>query len=166
MLSRAARPGPARAEAGFSIIELMTVLFIIAVVTSMVILTLPRRQPSAELEAASLAIAIERASEQALVSGIAHGIDVGQRGYAIVLRQDGNWVQVAGSAHRLESGVTLVRGEGADGQAEDGPHFIFDPLGTALGEPLTLSGGETRITLTLAPNGNVSLQGGDDVRRQ
>lgn len=164
MTSSAATSGPARAEAGFSIVELMTVLFIIAAVTSMVILTLPPRQPQGEVEGERLVMAIERASEQALVSGIAHGIRTRPDGYEIVRRVNGAWTPIAGSQHRFERGVRLAAA--VDGEAPpEGPTLVFDPLGMAAGGPLNLVDGDRGWTLELSPGAVPVLAGGSDARR-
>ncbi len=154
-------------DAGFTLVELLAVVFITGLAASAVVMTLPRGADPVEAEARRLAAGLQAASEQALVAGAMHGLDINGRGYEIVRRGSGEWRPARGGARRLPSGVSIAILEQVflDGAPPEWPEARFDTLGYATPTiyQVTREGGRRRAIVRLSPDGSVSVDVLDDV---
>ncbi|MEJ2403367.1 MAG: type II secretion system minor pseudopilin GspH [Candidatus Thiodiazotropha sp.] len=92
---RLLRP-PERAR-GFTLIEVMTVVFIIAIVINLVSISMGRNTPADRLkeEADRLTSLIQLASEEALLRSVLIGVDIAEDHYGFLsLSEEGNWETV------------------------------------------------------------------------
>ena len=168
--AKTARASP-RAS-GFTLIEVMVVLTIIAVLAGMVALRLGDRgrEVQHERELRRLQQAITLAAEEAIIQGRPYGLAVSARDYRFCRREQGSWKAIDTDrglkAHDLPENLLLqidselpqsssTRG---DGEAEGScPMIRLFPSGEA--EPLQLTlrdtTGERQATLALAATGKV-----------
>lgn len=76
---------------GFTLIEIMLVLVILAVVSAVAVIRAPGGSRQLDIEAARLASAIALMSEQAIVRGVPHAVDLGAAQYRLREFRHGEW---------------------------------------------------------------------------
>lgn len=124
-------PPPVRA--GYSLVEMLVVMTLIALVTGGVWLTVSSGQQAGQAEADRLAVALMRAEQEAILSGDFIGMDVRSDGAQFLRYRGGEWqadtVILAGGIQLGEGQFLILR----DGQAGDGPgpDIWFDPAGAS-----------------------------------
>jgi len=102
---------PVRRASGFTLIEIMLVMVILGVMSAVAVIRAPTGNPQVEVEAARFAAALALMSEQAIVRGVPHAIDVGAAQYRLREFQRGEWTTKAFAAivpvHRLPPSIRL-----------------------------------------------------------
>ncbi|MET0065194.1 MAG: type II secretion system minor pseudopilin GspH [Candidatus Thiodiazotropha sp.] len=94
-----AEPPPAR---GFTLIEVMVVVFIIAIVINIVAISIGRNTPADRLkeEANRLTSLIQLASEEALLRSVLIGVDITEDHYGFLALTEGDWEPVSDTLFR------------------------------------------------------------------
>ena len=125
--------------AGFTLLEVMVVVFIMATLTSLVLLATgdgERGDRELRREAERLAVAMDLASEDAMLRTLELGLVINRQGYRFVMLDNNEWLDYGGGnralrAHALPEGLDVViEAEGFDVElTEDdddtGPQVIF-----------------------------------------
>lgn len=120
-------------ELGITLIETLVALFIMALASSMIILTMPERPGPLEVASDKLANLAERAQQTALVSGIWTGVIETDQSYQIVMFRDGVWLPISQRPVKIDGDLYSEDDrERADGE----PVLKFGPTGTA--DPIRL----------------------------
>jgi len=91
-----ARPGGA--EAGFTLVEIMIVVFIIALMSTLVVMNLPAGKPGAIRSADALYRDLNRAAREAIVSGEPVALAVEGSAYRFERYRAGHWSPTGGVA--------------------------------------------------------------------
>ena len=91
------RRGNAR---GFTLVELMVVLTILALAATAVVLTIPGEERSVRSEADRLAARLAAARDVAVVEGRSVAVNFAPSGYGFERRIDGAWAPLPGRARR------------------------------------------------------------------
>ena len=142
-----------------SLVEIMITLSIIAVATTMILLTIPTRYVFKQ-ESDRLREALEQAATRAMVSGQPVGLVVEGQSYSPALWQNGSWRLL--ESHRLPKDISIrIDGEPPALRQEDEaplPAIIFDPLGHTVPVSIELSRNGVLTGLTLMPDGNVKVE--------
>lgn len=146
---------------GFTLVELLTVLVIIGLMSSAVVMTLPREKSAVLIEAKTLHRSLNIAAQESLLSGHTHALAVSETGYEIreafgdswtVQRQsdwpDGTRVDFTRNEARLDLPKTFV------------PLVMFEPTGGATIFEMTLSDLDHTITLESRGDGKVMWTAG------
>lgn len=148
-------PNRATNQAGYSLVEVMVVLAVVALLAGAAALMLPSGTPAAQRAADRLALDLMRAEHAAITSGDFIGLDVTGEGYAFT-RFDGEaWQSGAPGglrAVRLGDEVRLLT------EVEGAPAYWFDPTGVNTEARFVLDDGEHRVTVAFA-NGEVRIEG-------
>lgn len=145
-------------QSGFSLIELMMAIFIMALATSLIVMTLPPQPGRLDREVIRLQSEIERIADQAMVSGHNMGLDITREGYVIMRRREGAWQVVTGTRHTLPDDITLAYQREASGELpESWPEVRIDPIGRMDASEITLVGRTGRVVLSLAETMQVSV---------
>ena len=141
-------------EDGFSLVEILVALFIIALASAMVVMALPHRNDTVETEAVRFRDVLDRTVEQAISRGQVHGIRVGEHSYTIYTRMGGRWVQARGGVETLPGGMSLTV-LARDGEADDiRPQIIADASGIVSGPSLLVTKGNRSHEIEIAdPSG-------------
>lgn len=127
-----------RADAGFTLVELMAVCAVVGVAATLIVLNAPRPRADARLEAERLAVLMTRAREEAALTGRSVRVSVDQDGYRFSRRQAGRWTTLDARPFqpRLWAEDATVAVESPDGRGGEGA-VEFSPTGEA--EPATIA---------------------------
>ena len=144
---------PSSSKAGFTLIELVMSLFILGLVTSAVVWTLPDTRPLVVEEAVRLAAKLNAAQDESIVSGETIGVAFKGHSYAFYRYRAGAWIAVMDSpvlaVRELDAAVQLLPNGGSrvgeaglfnDGPTQSGPTVYFSPVGVPPVFAVTLSG--------------------------
>ncbi|HAQ36099.1 MAG: type II secretion system protein GspH [Maricaulis sp.] len=147
----------ASVRAGYSLVEVMVVLAVIAMLAGAAALTLPAGTPAAQRAADRLALDLMRAERAAITSGDFIGLTLDHDGYAFTRFDGAEWQADHTSGLRpvqFGDGVFL-RSEQESGE---GPAFWFDPTGVNEAAEFVLEDGVHRVRVTFE-SGQVRLAG-------
>jgi len=150
------------AAAGFSLLEILVVLLLMGIILTMATLSMAplfgRRHGD---EATRLAAITRLASDQAILQGVEHGLELARNGYRILVLDNGRWLALdddpAWRPRRLPDGVVL--------HLESEGHAVALPE-ELRGEPqliLFSSGENTPFEIEVRSDGRDCLLRGDGV---
>lgn len=151
-------------EAGFTLVEILTALTIMGLMTSVVVLSLPSSDAQFRDEVHQLAARLEMAAQESVIDGQSVGFAIGSDGYAFQRQRNGAWIEFADdrrfSPHQWSKAtfVTLERDSffQRDGRREDRgggasnaalPLVLFDPTGLPAHFTIQLERGPARYLL-------------------
>lgn len=155
-------------EAGFSLVELMVVIFLMGLISGVVALTLPPQMSAAEREAQRLAARLHLAMEDAVMTGDALGFGANARGYGFFRLRRGQWRQIEDDrmfgAQDWEPGVSaIIETRGftlePDGAEDLRPVIRFDPLGGATPFAIVLRQERSTLRIVGDAGGAVRIEG-------
>ncbi|MBL0768925.1 GspH/FimT family pseudopilin [Sphingopyxis sp. DHUNG17] len=140
---------------GFTLVELMVVLMILALAATAVVLTIPDEQQTVRSEADRLAARLAAARDIAVVEGRSVAVRFAPSGYGFERRIEGSWQPLPGRTFAQRNWPSDVAFAGDDGQPV--ARLIFDRVGTSpTPQALVLSGGGARETVRISATGEVS----------
>lgn len=154
--ARAGPPGQRKAAtSGFTLVELMVVLAIMALAATAVVLTIPGEERTVRSEADRLAARLAAARDIAVIEGRSVAVNFAPSGYGFERRIDGTWQPLPGRAFEQRAWPTDVRFDAANGRGA--ARILFDRVGTSpTPQALVLSGGTARETVRVSAVGEVS----------
>lgn len=139
---------------GFSLVELLVVVFIIALMAGVAVLALPGDGAVLDHEVDVLAARAAAARDLAVTSGTSVALVVGPVGHALEQRRDGAWQSVALDRRGLVAWRAGTRFAPADGI--DRVRLAFDPLGLpAADTTLRLARGHALAMLRVTRDGRI-----------
>jgi general secretion pathway protein H len=146
---------PERHPRGFTLVELMVVLAVLALAATVVILTIPGSNARVVAEADRLAVRIAALRDLAIVEGRPMALVISPSGYGFERREAGGWAVLPGrgfARHNWPRGVRLT--DPADGAPL---RIAFDPVGmTSARTALTIGDGAVSARLTVSATGEVT----------
>jgi type II secretion system protein H len=148
-----------RHRAGFSLLEVMAVLFLLALSTSVVMLSLPPSTPPGERYAVQMALSLERLQQEAILTSTPRGIVVRDEAVVFQIRNNGAWQNVTGKPSGDLRGKMPVRLEVGDAQVSGGDQdqrLVFTPDGLATPGVVWLLSAGDMIAVEVKANGAVS----------
>jgi len=107
-------------DAGFTLVEVMVAVALMALASAVVVLTLPRLSPSADATAEAVRDHLTTEAARAIMSGEIIGVAVTEDGLTPLHRRDGRWVDAG--PHWVAEGAILTL-EGAPAPTTDGPRL-------------------------------------------
>ncbi len=141
-------------ESGMTLVEALVALFIMALASAMIVLTMPPRPAPIEVAIFRLADLAETARDAALVKGSWTGIVGEDERYQIVNFRDGAWIPSSARPVRIEGELQLKDERERD---DPSPLLQFGPTGTAREETVTLQIGINERSLTVSRSGEIAL---------
>jgi general secretion pathway protein H len=149
----AARHDPG--QAGFTLVELMVVLAVLALAATVVIMTMPGSNARVSDETDRLAVRIAALRDLAIVEGRPMALVISPSGYGFERRAAAGWEVLPGRGFARRDwprGVRLTQPAGS------GPvRITFDPVGmTSARTALALGDGDVTTRLTVAVTGEVT----------
>jgi len=155
-LSHASKRKP---EAGLSLVEIMVTLSIIAVATTLILLTIPTRQIYKQ-EADLLREALEHTASRSMLTGQPMGLLIEGQSYSSAIWQNGTWRLV--TRYQLPQDIYIqIDGKHPAPKDEKSPlvpAVIFDPLGHTYPVSIELARQNSVTILTLQPDGHVAIE--------
>ena len=151
------RRPPRPAQAGFTLIELMIVITVIALMSALVVLALPDPRGRLIDEAERFAARARTAHDLAIVEGRSTSIWVSAGVYCFDRREQGRWVPMSDkpmTVTRWGAGVAPLLDEAR-------ARIIFDSTGLA-SAPMRVQlrrGSEAAAVVTIGADGKVSING-------
>lgn len=135
---------------GFTLVELMVVIFIVGLAATAVVLAMPERGGSVRNEAVRLAARAGAARDQAILESRTVALRIGPGGYEVARREGGQWRP---QAHYdwVEATIPEIAG------ARSGS-VRFDSTGLAEPAFLVLRRGERRAVIEIGNDGSVHVQ--------
>ena len=173
-----ARHSPA--EAGFSLIELMVVLFIMALMTGVVMWTLPTGNAEARAWVERFSEQVQVAADQSAISGAPIGVRLTAQGYSFYRYRAGAWEvfddrsPLAGKDWPEEVIYLGLRSQGsapgsdpaAAGQEEEEdtqplPQIRFDAIGPPAPFEIELQSSDILFSVRRTPQGVIGIEQGE-----
>jgi len=134
---------------GFSLVEILVALFIMALASAIVVMAMPSRPEQLNAEAAQFEAVLVRTMEQAISRGQARGIRVEDNSYTVYTRIAGRWVPASGKAKALAGGVTINL-LAKDREPDDSrPQIVADASGIVSGPDVSFSKGGRTLDVEL-----------------
>ena len=146
-------------SAGFTLVEVLTVLFIMALVTGAVVLTLPKDPPAALAQARALATDLNVAADDALLAGQPAALSMTDKGYQIYSYTEFDW-QERKSVSWADGLSAQLRRDGERVALPDTPTplIIFEPIGQSEIFEITLQTRRGDYVLRNAGNGQTIFE--------
>ena len=144
------------AQRGMTLVEVMTVLFIIGLTAGIVTLTLPQRPTEEQASAQAFATILRDAQDQAIFAGQPLGLQLSDNHYSLVQwRQDG-W-RPQGRPEFLPGAMEIQLETDAGPRPDGWPEIVFDPTGIVQPAEFQLRARGVRIDISLLETGEVVL---------
>jgi general secretion pathway protein H len=154
-LSALSPPSDAAAdnEAGFTLIEILSVLVIIGLLTGLVVVTLPSTRSETEIQAQTLVRQLNALSQDGLISGEIRGFGLSKTGYdgeQFISAAAADWPNTVEPALKRNNVIIKL--------PEDlSPQILFEPTQISTPFVLDLSGPKARFELQSKGDGRVIL---------
>lgn len=146
-----------KGSSGFTLVELMVVLAILALAATAVALTIPGEERSVRSEADRLAARLAAARDVAVIEGRSVAVNLAPSGYGFERRIEGEWQPVPGRPFAQRNWPSGVHFSAGDGQAA--ARILFDRVGTSPApQAVMLSGGGAQEVVRVSATGEVSRE--------
>ena len=146
-------------EAGFTLVEILAVLIIIGVMSSVVILSIPTPKTALDKQAQLMVGTLNKMSQNSIINGRVSAAGFGRSGYTLYEFADDAWQEVTsdtwGDSYRLKYkriGAELDLPKKAE------PSVLFQPTGLSTPFELALSDKDNVYTLIGEGDGRVILR--------
>lgn len=146
---------PAEGQSGFTLVELMVVIAIIAVMSAAVIMVMPDPRGDLRTEAERLAARAGAARDAAIVEARPTALLLGPAGYGFSRRERGAWVPITQKPLEQRAwgeGVTALTS--ATGEAR----VVFDSTGLADPATVSLIRDDMRISVVVGADGSIDVR--------
>lgn len=140
---------------GFTLVELMVVLAIMALAATAVVLTIPGEERTVRSEADRLAARLAAARDVAVIEGRSVAVNFAPSGYGFERRISGEWQPLPGRAFEQRNWPGDVRFAAGNGQGAT--RILFDRVGISpTPQAVVLTGGDAREIVRVSATGEVS----------
>lgn len=149
-----------RAQAGFTLVEVLVTLAIIALVSAMIIITAPTGKPPVVALSDTLVSALNRAAQTSIITGEPQAFGASKTAHALYRFSDGRWIAQTQESWPKAITAVLEREKRVLALSDEVvPLIVFEPTGLSTPFTLSLSSEGTIMQLGSTGNGQVRLQG-------
>ena len=150
--------GLSSSNSGMSLVEVLVALAILALASTAIVMTMPRRETRLDREASRLEGIIERLSGEAIASGEVRGLRLEEGGYIMEVWRHGRWQALQG-AYELPKSVELkLQRPGVQKRAKMSPDIVADETGFVTPTRIVIQDGTKRRALIMDAAGAVSVE--------
>ena len=147
-------------ESGLTLVEVMLVVFIVGLASSLVVMTIPRRQAPAQSVAQDFVQVLRDAQDQSILTGQPIGLQLNERDYTIVQWRRDRWRPVA--PVRVVPRQMVIEREKLRSRTptkldEGWPDVVFDPSGIVEPVRFVVRARAARYDIEIAEDGEVRL---------
>ena len=143
---------------GMTLVEVMLVVFIIGLVSTLVVLTMPERPTPERRAAQSLSALLYQAQDRAILTGQPIGLEVNETGYALSVWDGAEWTNIL-SAKNWPSGVEVeMVGMVETTRPDHWPDILLDPTGTQDAALFRFRGRYEVLEMGLMEGGDVQIE--------
>ncbi|MEM6898976.1 MAG: prepilin-type N-terminal cleavage/methylation domain-containing protein [Pseudomonadota bacterium] len=133
-------------EQGFTLVEVLLVVFIIGLSAGLVVMTLPEGPARLEREAQQVEAALQQLEDLTVLTGQVHGVEFLEQGFEVVRRVEGGWQPDRALGFDLQTPIEFL----VDRRRNDGgPQMYFDPTGVPVEYEVVLVDGRDRVSFFL-----------------
>ncbi|WP_034388828.1 prepilin-type N-terminal cleavage/methylation domain-containing protein [Hellea balneolensis] len=145
-------------DSGFTLVEILCVLVVIGLMSSVVVLSIPQPKSELEKQAALLSGQLNALAQDGMISGSVTAAGFSEDGYALYAFENSEWTEKAAGEWQDSYRLTLSRASAKlDMPKTTEPIILFQPTGLSTPFELTLSDRETKYALLTAGDGRVDL---------
>lgn len=145
-------------ESGFTLVEILCVLVVIGLMSSVVVLSIPQPKSELEKQAELLSGQLNALAQDGVISGSVTAAGFSKEGYALYAFENSEWATLAQGEWHDSYRLTLTRASAKlDVPKTTEPIILFQPTGLSTPFELMLSNSETKYTLKTAGDGCVEL---------
>ena len=145
-------------EAGFTLVEILSVLVVIGLMSSVVILSMPQPKSELDKQAQRLSVELNALAQDGLISGSVTAAGFSKDGYALYTFENSEWTERVSAEWQDSYRMTLTRASAKlELPKKADPIILFQPTGLSTPFEFTLSDRETKYALKTAGDGRVDL---------
>jgi general secretion pathway protein H len=145
-------------DSGFTLVEILCVLVVIGLMSSVVILSIPTPKSNLEKQATLLSGQLNALAQDGLIRGTVNAAGFSKEGYALYSFENSEWTQRAsgewGDNYRLSFTRASAR---LEMPKTTDPIIMFQPTGLSTPFELTLSDRDAKYALKTDGDGRVDL---------
>ena len=152
-------PSAHKSDAGFTLVELMTVLVIIGLMTSAVVLSLPSRTSETKTYAENLVRDLNAAAQQSILTGKTSALGLSEDTFALMVFEDGEWHVAQEDFWPENIAIRFSRDETVLQLKEELlPLVLFSPTGETTPFELEIDGHDFDYRLLSEGDGRINLE--------
>ncbi len=145
-------------EAGFTLVEILSVLVVIGLMSSVVVLSMEPPKPALEKQAERLTSELNALAQDGLISGSVNAAGFSKDGYALYTFKNSEWTERVKGEWQDSYRLTLTRASAKlDMPKTVEPIIMFQPTGLSTPFELTLSDRDMTYALKTEGDGRVEL---------
>lgn len=145
-------------ESGFTLVEILSVLVVIGLMSSVVILSVPKPKSTLDKQASILTGQLNALAQDGLISGSVTAAGFSEEGYALYAFENSEWTEQFSAPWQDSYRMSLTRASAKlDLPKTSDPLIMFQPTGLSTPFELSLSNGELKYVLKAVGDGRVEL---------
>lgn len=149
----------AHKTAGFSLVETLAVLVIISLMTTVVMVSMPRDKPVIELQGKMMARQFDIASQTSLISGTSQAFGLYDEAYLFYEFSNGEWVVTSETPWPDSLDVQFYKDDAKISlPTEPVPLVIFEPIGLSTPFSLWIEDADRSLVFTSTGDGKVTME--------
>lgn len=150
-------------QSGFSLVEVLMTVFVLAIAASVIVVTLPKGTSPVMREAKRFEGVVSFSMRQALVGGVPVGLKVSKTGYVVTVWQGEEWQSLPDTEYHLPDNMQLAGGpeEVTENMPEDWPSVVFHPLSGTDVSFFVLRHAQNTVEIAITTDGRAILERGD-----
>ena len=145
-------------DSGFTLVEILCVLVVIGLMSSVVILSMPTPKSNLEKQAILLSGQLNALAQDGLISGTVNAAGFSKEGYALYSFENSKWTQRASGEWDDNYRLSFTRASATiEMPKTTDPIIMFQPTGLSTPFELTLSDRDAKYVLKTDGDGRVNL---------